>query len=295
WNFPSAVLSVPVTFPSYTLLMPSNLGCSAIVVAEGWEPSSVYLNPANISAFYRFSLSQSHSLRHFPMNSGEVDQLDADAVAFVVPAGWLGLFFGFSIAGEWGYDYRDLPYFWAGKEQLTGREGSVGWGWNIGFIRAGYLWKKLRFRLIRKRTAEEILNVAEKRWGVQWRVFPWLIFGWSSAERGPSEYWKSIRNSTFSIVVRILPWYSWGQEWNRFHYYFPRASLKFTRKNLVHQWNIRPFWICRKKLESRAIGLGITLPFISLSYAEGKDLMPFLTGMEFPFFRDVHIGGYTIR
>ncbi|MHA2612323.1 MAG: hypothetical protein V2G33_08080 [bacterium JZ-2024 1] len=295
WIFSSRVFSFPLAFPSYTLLMPSNLGCSAISVAEGWEPASVYLNPANITVFSRPSLSHSHSLRHFPVKSGEVDQLDADAVAFVFPAGWLGLFLGFSVAGEWGYDYRDLPYFWVEKEQLTGREESVGWGWSLGFIRAGYLGKNLRFRLITRKTSEEILNGKEKSRGVQVRLLPWLILGWSSTERAPSHFWTGIRTSSFSLVVRILPWYSWGQEWNHFFYHLPRAPVKFTRQNVVHHWKLPPFWMCRKKLESRALGLGVTYPFISLSYGEGKDLMPFLTGMEFPFFRDVHMGGYTIR
>ncbi len=285
----------PQLLPSYTFLMPSNLACPGIASSDGFEPSSVYENPANMVNFPRISISQSHSLRHFPLKDREVDQLDADAVALIIPFGSFAVFRGFSIAGEWGYDYRNLPYIWVPKEQLDGRQESWGWGWRFAWLRKGFVRQKFRFHIRQEGATEEIVTAKEFSRGNQVIILPWLRLGWASTTTSPSQNWQARKVSFFSITIRVLPYLWFSRQWQERMLQIGKVPLRTLRKHWSYRINIPMLWICRGYHGTPVVGFGFPHPFLSVSYAEGKNLLSYLTGISFPFFRDVHMGGYTLR
>ncbi|MCC7478457.1 hypothetical protein IT575_08330 [bacterium] len=76
-------------------------------------PASVFYNPAGLASIRSLSLMHNHSGRHFPGShagrGNEMDQLDGDTQAVVVPLPLATYAHGFTFSGEMGYDYRNHP------------------------------------------------------------------------------------------------------------------------------------------------------------------------------------------
>jgi hypothetical protein len=97
---------------SFLMLSARPLGMGGATCAVP-QMASVFSNPAGLANLRRLSFMHNHSARHFPGSregrGTEWDQLDSDTQCLVVPLPFSTYAHGFTIAGELGYDYRNLP------------------------------------------------------------------------------------------------------------------------------------------------------------------------------------------
>lgn len=85
---------------------PAGMGGAYTAVPGG--AAAMFWNPSAAMHSNRLSISGTHSLRHFPGKTKNLDQFDSDTVGAVIPiAGRNVLGLGFTIPGEWGIDYSD--------------------------------------------------------------------------------------------------------------------------------------------------------------------------------------------
>lgn len=97
---------------SFILLSARPLGMGGASCAVP-QPASVFTNPAALACLRSFSVMHNHSARHFPGSQAgrgtEWDQLDGDTQAIIVPLPLGTYAHGFTLGGEMGYDFRNLP------------------------------------------------------------------------------------------------------------------------------------------------------------------------------------------
>ncbi len=166
-------------------------------------PASVFYNPAGLASIRSLSLMHNHSGRHFPGShagrGNEMDQLDGDTQAVVVPLPLATYAHGFTFSGEMGYDYRNHPsagdqFDYPGEEitaklgypheHYDGREDYDAIGLNLGLPCAfGYSNRRSIGRLTPDPGAMPYLpwlRMGEgQQWGLQARVWPGLTYGQS--------------------------------------------------------------------------------------------------------------------
>ena len=143
------------TPPQYAQLSARSLGLGTAMTAVSGDEQCLFYNPAGLANIRRFRLGQSHSIRHFPGPTRNLDQLDADPVAIIFPLRFAGVFAaGFVIQGELGYDYLTRNEDIYPHRRLWGTERYDGF--------AGYItpWTKFgmyhRSNLIRQNSPDDV-------------------------------------------------------------------------------------------------------------------------------------------
>ena len=167
---------------------PLGLGGAAAALSG---PYSVFSNPAGLASIRRLTFLYNHSARHFPgSHEGgklELDQLDADTEAIVVPVGLGTYAHGFAFSGELGYDYRHHPHdgnLGYPREELWGSHYIDAVATSAGLpCAAGIALRRelLRFTPATEETAAvPWLRLGEgTHWGLLARVWPGLDYGLS--------------------------------------------------------------------------------------------------------------------
>lgn len=97
---------------SFVLLSARPLGMGGAACALP-QAASIFYNPAGLASVRRLSAMHNHSGRHFPGShagkGSEWDQLDGDTQVLTVPLPLGTYAHGFTLGGEMGYDFRNLP------------------------------------------------------------------------------------------------------------------------------------------------------------------------------------------
>ncbi|MCK4720623.1 hypothetical protein KAU08_08185 [bacterium] len=175
---------------------PLSMGQAGTALAD--DPSAIFFNPAALANQHRFALMHNHSARHFPsdITPTEVDQLDGDTQAIIVPLGpniTLGI--GFNFEGEMGYDYRPLTdqvefpiEHFAGVERFEGLGFSLSPLTQIGAARRSFVHRLSQPDLD---SFSETNGERQSNWtkygdgyilGFRQRIFPGLTYAGSSSK-----------------------------------------------------------------------------------------------------------------
>ncbi len=122
--FPLAALALSDTAADYLLkTAPRPVGMGGAFTAVGGDPIGMFWNPSAALRSNRLAISGNHSLRHFPGERKNLDQLDSDTTGITIPLrGDTVLGLGFTVPGEWGIDYMDTNNVIKKKERYRGRE-----------------------------------------------------------------------------------------------------------------------------------------------------------------------------
>jgi len=102
---------------------PRPAGMGGAFTAVPGDPIGMMWNPSAAMRLDRFAVSGNHSLRHFPGPRKNLDQMDSDTMALLIPIQSDTVFgAGFTVPGEWGVDYMDTNGVLPEKERFRGRE-----------------------------------------------------------------------------------------------------------------------------------------------------------------------------
>lgn len=283
-------------FPPLYVLSPRSLGMGGAVSAETDKAEAFWVNPA-AAAFVRPEMTQSHSTRHFPGKKRNLDQLDDDAVALVYPVGGYVGALAFSVEGEFGYDYSERNDEAFPPENYRGREVMRGGAWRLAF--AGIGWSEREFRYVSQeagRTTSYSGTSSAK--GRVWRWFPWLATAWArEQENAEGLEWKHLTRTRTGNSLKVFPWLTvaWDDE-NRV--FTMPAGGQTVKNERYFGWEARvlPFLTVRKGEFNGhpTVGVSAAGPTTSLDYAEAKGILPEIVGRPLPYYRDVHIHGYTL-
>ncbi len=300
-------------FPPYTYLSTKNAGTGGVFSPLTGNPEVIFENPASIACVRR-RFSYSHSMRHFPGKIRNLDQLDADSVALVSHFTFLSLGLGFTVAGELGYDYLVRNDVVFPEEKIEGREEvralSMGGCW----LASGRSERHFHYRIRKPNYSIKETDGITSTVGKVFHPLPWLSFS-RSAERGIGNPLKffSVKASTRpdggvstpglqtrqrqNWSIKLFPWWLWSSARERRDYVlsgFPIQSMEevflgseikiFGITLRVGKWNGHP-----------TTGFSLPWGWGSLDYAEVKDVLSDITDTPLPYFRDVHMGGFTLR
>lgn len=306
----------------YSQLNGRAIGMGTAMTAVSGDPNTLFYNPAGLADVRRFTVTQSHSIRHFPeriddeiLEEGkkrdDLDQLDADPTAIIAPLMPYGVFgAGFVLQGECGIDYRLVT-----DPDFPNRRV---WGIERFDSYAGYItpWTKFgmyhRSRLYRGKDAPEPLPY-EWSWkfegeggavGVIQDVLPGLAYGYVS-EKLNDDYESGLGLSTYRSrsgwSFRPLPW---------IHYATDREAIQFKtlwdfereyQEEHTRNWGLelKPFpWITARwgsMNGNSTVGLTIGSGRFQLHYGEVTNFMPLIIGDDYPDkYKNYHSATYQI-
>ena len=173
------------TAPDFTMLSVRALGMGGAFTGLADDEQAVFYNPAGLAFQDSPRFGTSHSARHFPGETKNLDQLDADPTALVFPLGIPGgtMGYGFTILDEQGYDYLERNDEEYPQERLWGRSERNVYARSLGPFAFGLGRTSSHHRFSAPEAGEEWA-----RWG-----------------EGP----------VLSTLARLFPWYSWGMSWQK--------------------------------------------------------------------------------
>ncbi len=296
--------------PQYSQLSARTLGLGTAMTAVSGDEQCLFFNPAGLANIRRFRIGQSHSLRHFPGEKINLDQLDADPVALIYPLKFAGVFgAGFVLQGELGYDYlirndTDFP-----QRRL--------WGTERYDAYAGYItpWTKFgmyhRSNIFHGKSADDEIDLtAEKQgeggcFGIIQTILPGLDYGYCS-EKMDSDYLdgkgETVKRIRTGWSIKPLPW---------IHYATDKENIKIKtrhgevtnistekRKNWGIEIAVTPWTIVRwGRINGKPTsGLSLGCRQFMLHYGEAKNMMPWIVGDDYPDkFKDIHLASYSIE
>jgi hypothetical protein len=296
--------------PRYSQLNARAIGMGSAMTAVSGDPQCLFYNPAGLASVRRFTVSQSHSLRHFPGEIRNLDQLDADPVSITAPLMPYGIYSsGFVIQGECGYDYlirndESFPKrrFW-GTERYDGYAGYVTPWTKLGMYHRSHQYKSITERGMPP--SEGIQYEGEGGcFGIIQSVLPGLDYG-NCSEKMDDDYstgtGKTTTRKRTGWSFRPLPWIHYASDTQKI-----KTKQRFEddvdiqsdkQKNWGLELSPLPWITCRFGCINgkRTSGLSLNLGQVKLHYGEAKDFMPEIIGDDYPDkFKDFHCASYQV-
>jgi len=261
------------------------------------QPEVVFENPAAIACAGR-RFSYSHSIRHFPGKIRNLDQLDADSVALISRFGFLSLGLGFTVAGELGYDYLTRNDFVFPEEKVEGREEVQSLAVGACWLAFGRSKRQFQYRIHQPTSPLQERRGISSITGKIFHILPWLSFSYSEEKASEQELKPAfLRRVRVNWSIKPFPWWLWSNAREQRIYSLSGTQfIKLAEK--FYGSEIRIFGVVlRNGNWNRHPTTGFSLPWGqgSLDYAEVKDILSDITGTPLPYFRDVHIGGFTLK
>lgn len=244
------------------------------------------------SDFQHFSITHTHSLRHFPGKKKNLDHLDADPISIQIPLNKGNSLLGatFSLSGELGYDHRNTNGVLKKKHWLRGKAREIFYagiankvatatslGWNNTWMQEGDGPTQTQRAIL---PGAHMTSMGSGRW--RW--------SFSLRRREPVEgkvkgAWLWSLGAAYGGKHKILGVVSiLGQ------------NLKVRRGAIGAEKSVG------KHLKLRAghgegwtYGWGVRLGEFLLDYAVMKHVMPSLTTQPFPKMKDAHLYTYGFQ
>ena len=293
---------------------PLSMGQAGTALSD--DPSAIFYNPAALACQHRYALMHNHSARHMPddLIDSEVDQLDGDTQAMIIPLGpYFTAGIGFNFQGEMGYDYRpmtDQDEFPVERQARVERFEGLGWT----------IWPFTQVGAARRS----------------------FVHQYSNRENGDGRRWNRVGDGyLLGLRQRILPGLTYASCFSKTDFdYSDDRSGRMTRSN--KGWEFKPFgwltlvWECEESgfsfggtsveeienpddaeftryLKGVEVNLGgiarlrygsidgestwgfdWTLPNLKLMYSEASDYLDNIVGPEIERMKDVHLYGFTL-
>jgi hypothetical protein len=292
------------------------------MTAVSGDEQCIFYNPAGLAGIRGFRIGQSHSLRHFPGEIRNLDQLDADPVCIVHPLPIGGVFAnGFVLQGECGYDYMtrnemDFPQRkeW-GIERYDAYAANITPWTKIGLYHRSNIYRLWSVGILPASLPDENDMPSGRArsqhegeggcFGFIQTILPGVNFGYSS-EKMDEDYIPE-KGVTTKIVhtgwsIKPLPW---------IHFVIDNETNKTktrineditTNKSKSINWGIEitvlPGIIVRYGDANGHKTCGLTLGFepLKLNYGEAKNIMPLIVGEDYPDrCKDIHLASYSIE
>ncbi len=297
---------------------PLSMGQAGTALAD--DPSAIFFNPAALANQHRFALMHNHSSRHFPdeITPTEVDQLDGDTQAIIVPLGpniTLGI--GFNFQGEMGYDYSTLTdqfefpiEHFAGVERFEGLGFSLSSLTQIGAARRSFVHRLSQPELDSySETNRERLSDWTKYGdgyilGFRQRVFPGLTYAGSSSKvdfdynNGNS---GRITRGNSAWELKPAGWLTlvWEDEYSRFRESGPTAiNSDIPSRKSMFGMELNLGGLARLRygnLDGRSTwGFEWTLPNLRLMYTEITDYLDEIVDLGIERMKNVHFYGFIL-
>jgi len=293
------------------------------MTAVSGDEQCIFYNPAGLAGVRAFRIGQSHSLRHFPGEIRNLDQLDADPVCIVHPLPIGGVFAnGFVLQGECGYDYMtrnelDFPQRneWGIERYDAYALNATPWT-KLGFSHRSNIYRTAGSADIPSAFSPDNNEMPSGRarsqhegeggcFGFIQTILPGVNFGYSS-EKMDSDFIPEKGVTTKKVhtgwSIKPLPWIHFVID-NETNKTKTRINEDITTNKSKHKnWGIElaiiPGVVCRYGSidGNRTCGLSLGAGRFKLHYGEAKSLMPLIVGEDYPNrFKDVHLAGWSVE
>ena len=296
--------------PQYPQLSARTIGLGSAMTAVSGDEQCIFFNPAGLANIRRFRIGQSHSLRHFPGEKINLDQLDDDPTALIYPLRFAGVFgAGFVLQGELGYDYltRNDPDF--PQRRLWGTERYDAYAAKITpFTKFGMYHRSRLYHQIDNPfdTQQSVVMQGEGFCGgIIQTILPGFDYGYC-VEKLDDDFLNGLGVSTQRTrsgwAIRPLPWILYATDKEKITqktlFEGRREITTEKRKNWGLELAITPLTIVRWGQINGRKTVGFTLGFgrFKLNYGEAKDMMPWIVGDDYPDkFKDIHLASYSVE
>ncbi|MCX6646037.1 MAG: hypothetical protein NTY09_06740 [bacterium] len=292
---------------------PLSMGQAGTALSD--DPSAIFYNPAALACQHRFALMHSHSMRHMPPDvaPSEVDQLDGDTQAMVIPLGpFLTAGLGFNFQGEMGYDYRPL----IGQDEFpVERQARVerfeGLGWSI--------WPFTQIGAARRSFVHqyETLDI-NNRWvrmgdgfliGLRQRIAPGLTYAMCKSKTDfdyTDDRSGRIKRSNKGWEFKPVAWLTFVWETEKSNFSWGGTSAEGIENpepsEIIRNMNgveINLGGLARLRCGSvdgdRTWGFDWTLGNLQLMYTEASDYLDNVLGQQVERMRDIHLYGFILQ
>jgi len=308
----------------YPQLSARAIGIGMAMTAVSGDEQCIFYNPAGLAGIRGFRIGQSHSLRHFPGEIRNLDQLDADPVSIVHPLPIGGVFAnGFVLQGECGYDYMtrnemDFPQRkeWGIERYDAYALNATPWT-KIGFYHRSNIYRGQASppspspRMWRGGLGGEVFEFSWQKegeggcFGFIQTILPGVNFGYSS-EKMDNDYIPEQGVTTKKVrtgwSIKPLPWIHFviDNETNKSKTRIEDNTTIDTtkRKNWGIELAIIPGVVCRYGSidGNRTCGLSLGAGRFKLHYGEAKNIMPLIVGKDYPDrFKDIHVTSWSLQ
>ena len=289
---------------------PLSMGQAGTALSD--DPSAIFYNPAALACQHRFALMHNHSARHMPtdVSPSEVDQLDGDTQAMIVPLGpFLTAGVGFNFQGEMGYDYRpmtDQDEF--PVERQARLERFEGLGWSIWpFTQVGAAHRSFVHQFSTLDVGDREVRMGDGFLiGLRQRVAPGLTFAMCKSKTDfdyTDDRSGRMTRTNSGWEFKPVAWLTMVWETERSNFMWSGASV-YGDPNPEPMETVRHLsgmeinlgGIARLRYGSiegdPTWGFDWTLPNLRLMYTETSDYLGNVLGQEISLMRDIHLYGF---